>query len=85
MNFTVDGSSPLRGWRAVRSIAVAVAENTPSWMRRACRPWRRTSSTSRMRPVPRTSRNTSEKRQRAGTIDTFGVRMFRECSSRRAW
>ncbi|KUN83750.1 hypothetical protein AQJ64_16640 [Streptomyces griseoruber] len=33
MNFTVDSSSPVRGWRAVRSIA----ENAPSWMRSARR------------------------------------------------
>jgi hypothetical protein len=35
MNFTVDSSSPVRGWRAVRSIA----ENAPSWMRRASLGW----------------------------------------------
>ena len=29
MNFTVDSSSPVRGWRAVRSLA----ENAPSWIR----------------------------------------------------
>ncbi|MER6441600.1 hypothetical protein ABT275_35355 [Streptomyces sp. NPDC001185] len=37
-NLKVDGSSPVRRWRAVRSLA----ENEPSWMRKARRPgWRR--------------------------------------------
>jgi hypothetical protein len=56
MNFTVDSSSPVRGWRAVRSIA----ENAPSWMRGATCSRCRTSSTSRMCPVPRARRNISE-------------------------
>ncbi|WP_437077923.1 hypothetical protein [Streptomyces sp. enrichment culture] len=48
VNFTVDSSSPVRGWRAVRSIA----ENAPSWMRSATWSRWRTSSTSRMCTVP---------------------------------
>ncbi len=56
VNFTVDSSSPVCGWRGVRSMP----HHAPSWMRGARRSRCRTWGTSRMCPVPRTRGNISQ-------------------------